>query len=206
MGNQRAHIYQLIAPIYFEHASGWNRDYKRYWSNFPSMINFRCINSLNTYIAIKLEKTTLYRVVYALHNWARVIELAIQSVFFVLVMAASLLFEELGERFPNSSKTSEDLDKWKKNYDLVCCFLEEIDSIFGLILLIQIGYITIEMINDSYFFMVAFKLGDFYSGGADGFRGYIVVNYIHVLTRLFIITVASWHMQNQVDAHIILQF
>lgn len=132
---------------------------------------------------------------YALHNWSRVIELTIQSLFFVLVLTAALLFEELGKRLVKSSETSIGLDRWKRHYDLVCCFLEKINATFGLIVLIQIGYITIEMIIDSYQFMLAFKKGQFDS--EDGFWLF-VINYIHVLFRLLVITASSGHLYSQV--------
>lgn len=145
-------------------------------------------------------KETVYHVAYAFYNWSRAIEVAIQTDFFVLVMTAALLFEELGERLQNPSITSVELERWKRHYHQVSCFLEGINSIFGLILLTQISYIIIEMTWGSYKFMLIFKKGQFKYLTDDEPWYHFVIRFTDVLFGLLIIAVGSWHMQNQVYA------
>ena len=81
--------------------------------------------------------------------WARIAEIGIVNVFVTTSILATLLFNELNDRAEEMSQDcktaqyfdvySESLEKWRRHYNLVCRFVEQINSCFSPILLIEIG-------------------------------------------------------------------
>ena len=78
--------------------------------------------------------------------WARSAEICISSIFFAFASISSLLFEELVSRADDMSEEYNvafpeefvmKLEKWRRNFDLVCQFVEKINSCFGPVFLLQ---------------------------------------------------------------------
>lgn len=124
-------------------------------------------------------------------------ELIIPLVFLVMVSIATLLFEELGDRIEglarSSSHLSLSLNQWKRHYHLVCLYVESINKMFGLILLITVGHIAINMTIHGYPLMYAFKNANFSSNEL-----IYLVRYSHYAQILLLITLSTWQMKNQV--------
>ena len=90
---------------------------------------------------------------YVAGLWARLAEIAIRTAFAVLTSTAALLFEELSERiedmaeksisdpeFGHRKVTAEELNDWRRHYDLVCRLVEQINRSFGVVLLLMTGH------------------------------------------------------------------
>ena len=75
--------------------------------------------------------------------WARIAEIGVANVFLTMVFVAELLFQELNDRAndinldESRANRSDKLEDWRHHFDLVCTFLENINSCFGPVLLIQ---------------------------------------------------------------------
>ena len=160
---------------------------------------------------LSLSAHMLHSFAFRLVNWFRLTDLAILSVFFALILTASLLFTELDDRIEDilnstnnkRSQISFKLNRWKRQHHLVCQLVDCINDTFGLIVLIQIGYIVTEMTIFSAAFMIRFKFGceflrlDDINGELSIFQNNTMA-YFHVFFRLLIISVSSWILQNKV--------
>lgn len=133
----------------------------------------------------------LFRVIMKLCSF---IELAIQTLFFVLVSTATLLFDELDDRISSSRITSFRLNRWKGHYDLVCQFVGHINTTFGLILLIVLLNIIIDMTFYIYQFIYAFREVQF---GIE--QCHYLIYFYRVFSRILTISLSSWNIRNKVN-------
>ena len=74
--------------------------------------------------------------------WARIAEIGTMIVFFAMTFTAAILFDELISRANemkeiNSNSLPMALKEWRRIYDLVCEFVENINDCFGPTLLLQ---------------------------------------------------------------------
>lgn len=92
-----------------------------------------------------------------LAEWSFFTELAIQTVCLVLLQFAAELFKELEDRLQIVNDDIHVLRKWKRQHDLVCTFVEQINEVFGLILLVIFSHIFTDMAYYAHEFMIATK-------------------------------------------------
>lgn len=142
-------------------------------------------------------------------NWFRLTDLVISTLFFALIAVISVLYKELSDRFedfPNieTEGFSIKLDEWKGHYDTVCQIADNVNHIFGLVLLVQFGQIVVEMTIRSAAIMMRIKVGyhSFYTMEEDdGLQNHftnIFMAYNHVFLRLLAISMVSWILENEV--------
>lgn len=134
----------------------------------------------------------------ALTEWSCLIELAIQTVFFVLNSTTALLLNELNQHLQamNENDTLEislKLDQWKRHYDLVRCSAEHINAVFGLILLLNITHISVDLTIYAYHFMYAFKVAAF-----DLEQMQYAMYCFQIILRFLMVTMSCWNIKTQV--------
>ncbi len=100
----------------------------------------------------------------ALSKISEVVSLSILVLFCVLVWATSHMFRYLNFKFAefaNSCSSSLDLlnsldlveselEKWRRHHSLVCQLVEQINSCFGIILLVGVIHSFVSFITDSF--------------------------------------------------------
>ena len=80
--------------------------------------------------------------------WARLAESCVMTVFITLALIASCLLNESAQRADdlneNISPTTvddanltESLEEWRRQFNMICMFTEQINRVFGIVLLLQ---------------------------------------------------------------------
>ena len=144
-------------------------------------------------------------------NWFRLTELVIVTIFATFVFAATLFYQELDNQIRDlidvaineDNKFEQDfysaqilrhrLEGWKQHHHLVCCLVDSINSVFGLILLLICGQVVMEMIVQTGFIII----GIFQSGFEFEPQDHLI-RYIHAMLRLLTISTSSWYLTTQV--------
>lgn len=133
-------------------------------------------------------------VAIALSNVTYFVAMTIQTLFCVLVFTTALLFKTLISRLSTISKDSGRagslmVDEWRKHYEMICRLIEEINSCFGLILIITFGHCFVTSAK--------FSTQIFNKDGRTRWGNYFfILGQLYV--RLVLITVGSQYMHNQV--------
>lgn len=154
--------------------------------------------------------------IFFVTSWFRLTDFVISCDLVALILITSLLFKQLIELSENifnedlndgDSKFSLALDEWKGHYALVCELLENIKSVFGWIILIQIGHIVIEMTVMASIIMTRVKLGcylffefDDTSEETSIFTN-VMIGFSHVVLRLLAISSSCWYLKIQVKCY-----
>ena len=130
-------------------------------------------------------------------------EIGIRTTFVVMTSVAALLFEELDGRLEalaeksnadvvdNVQQISQNLAKWKSQYDLVIRFIEKINRTFGLVLLLTCAIDFAVPIVE--FNSVLSELT--YNNGRDVKYNF---QFAHLILRFLVILIASHRVESKV--------
>ena len=146
---------------------------------------------------------------------AILVELMIETTFYVMTVVATLLFDELQTRIQEIlaksnenkldwSQLAHELDQWNGHHELVCRLVENIDDCFGVVLLITIGHVFITFSTSS---SELIRVPHLFSGSnecAVKFLDYCLnfsalFKICHSLARLLTVLVPSHLLKNQVS-------
>ena len=145
-------------------------------------------------------------------NWFRLTELVVVAIFATFVFTATLFYQELDNQIRDlidvaineDNKFEQDfysvqilrhrLEGWEQRHHLVCCLVDSINSVFGLILLLICGQVVAEMTVQTGFIII----GVFQSGFEFKPRDHLI-RYIHAMLKLLTIASSSWYLKTQVN-------
>ena len=124
-------------------------------------------------------------------------EIGVRTTFFVLTSVATLLFEELDGRLEelasqsnaesNVQEISRHVRKWQMDYDLVVQLTEQINSVFGFILLVTCAI-------DFAVPIIEFSNVRFHQGTTLKFN----LQCVHLILRFLLLLIASHRLESKV--------
>lgn len=150
------------------------------------------------YNVLSDEDPGWHQIAKILTEWSFFTELAVQAIFIALLIIATHLFKELDDRLEKLNGDAHAWIKWKRHYDLVRTFVDQINAVFGLILLATFSHVFMDMTYYSQELMLSLRYPSDYSISLILDRS--LLYFGQVFSRLLLITFFAWNMTtNQVS-------
>lgn len=156
----------------------------------------------------KIIPYTPQEVAIPLANLTRLVAIGIQTLFYILIYAAMLLFKVLNERIAYLAKQgrftypqmSAELEKWRCHHDMVCRFVEKTNRCFSVILVLILchTFVILSLSSGQANFIFSVTVNKPNQNQNQQLTA-LLLSGIQSFLRLFLVLVGSYRMQAHVS-------
>lgn len=128
--------------------------------------------------------------------------ISVLALFSVVTLSAAQLFRRLNSKIlqfcatPHTMSTDDVLifylDRWRRQHTLVCQLVDEIQSFFGVVLLVALIHSFVSLITDSFEITMALKKSDHV------LIFVFLVRFFLNLLRFGVVCFVSWYLESEV--------